>query len=459
LGLTLSIWLLTGYQFAQRMTEIETEATAVNARYTRAQARLSQLRSQVLLGSVYVRDALLDPDPASIETYRRQLEGTYRAAERALTSYEPIWNSKQERERLAGLHHELDDFRTTVQDVLGTDNTRWATDARLLLNGRIMPKRESVIQVSEQVQAMNRTALMQQRNDMSDVYRTIQRVMWERLGLGLAGSLAIAVLAAVYAGRLEDRIRRQRARDIQNTRDVERLSAKLICAQEDERRSIARDLHDEVGQVLTAIKVELGFAQRAIEASGGSPQLLNDARAVTDGALQTVRDLSRLLHPVILEDLGLPAATRDFVKGFAKRHDIRVELALDQMERRLSPEVETAAYRTIQEALTNVARHARATVSRVTLRRSDQMLRVTIEDNGVGFDAAAADAPGHRRGLGLIGIRERVAQLDGVVRLQSQVGKGTTLSVELPAHLRATADDGDDPISSEDPRAILRQAL
>jgi signal transduction histidine kinase len=157
--------------------------------------------------------------------------------------------------------------------------------------------------------------------------------------------------------------------------------------------------------------------------------------------------------------LGLPAATRDFVKGFAKRHDIRVELALDQMERRLSPEVETAAYRTIQEALTNVARHARATVSRVTLRRSDQMLRVTIEDNGVGFDAAAADAPGHRRGLGLIGIRERVAQLDGVVRLQSQVGKGTTLSVELPAHLRATADDGDDPISSEDPRAILRQAL
>jgi signal transduction histidine kinase len=268
-----------------------------------------------------------------------------------------------------------------------------------------------------------------------------QRRIWQSLSVALAASLGIALLAILYAGRLEDRIRRQRAKDAQNTRDLQHLSAQLINAQEAERRSLARELHDEVGQALTAIKVELAVAGRAIGGPGPAATALEDARAIADGVLHTVRDLSHLLHPSLLDDLGLPAATEWYLKGFAKRHGIRTDLLHNRMDERLAPETEAAAYRIIQEALTNVAKHARATNCRVYLQRLTNTLLVTVEDDGVGFDPAEMRPADGTHGLGLVGIRERAAQLQGTVRLESAVGRGTRLTVEVPAEARRSAPD------------------
>ncbi len=248
--------------------------------------------------------------------------------------------------------------------------------------------------------------------------------------------------------------------DAQNARELQELSAKLITAQEEERRSIARELHDEVGQVLTAIKVELAVVQRTIEASGGSARLLEDARSITDGALTTVRDLSHLLHPALLDDLGLPAAVEWYLRGFGKRHDLRVEILHDRMDERLTPEIEVSAYRIVQEALTNVAKHARATACRVYLQRLPNTILITVEDDGVGFDAAEAERAGRHRGLGLIGIRERASYLRGTVRLESAPGKGTRLTVEVPARSRAREDeslnaDPFQPAVEPTPRVVL----
>src|SRR6185295_5799851 len=140
--------------------------------------------------------------------------------------------------------------------------------------------------------------------------------------LALAASFGIALFATRYASRLEDRLRQQMAKDEESARTLQRLSSQLINAQEEERRSIARELHDEVGQVLTAIKVELAVAQRAIESTGGDAAALQDARTITDGALHAVRDLSRLLHPAMLDDLGLAATVDWYLKGFGKRHGV-----------------------------------------------------------------------------------------------------------------------------------------
>ena len=150
---------------------------------------------------------------------------------------------------------------------------------RTLLRTRVVPKRELVIRLSEEVQSLNRSAFVQQQSATADIYRATQRQVWESLGVALGASLLFALLATVYAGRLEDRIRGQRAKDMQNARDLQQLSAKLINAQEEERRSIARELHDEVGQVLTAIKVELAVAQRTLETTGGPVGILADARS------------------------------------------------------------------------------------------------------------------------------------------------------------------------------------
>jgi signal transduction histidine kinase len=439
-GLTFGLWLFVGYHFTQRLTEVQREAEEINARYIHAQELLSTVRAQVLLGSVYVRDALLDPDPATADSYRRQLQDTYRSIVDALNQYVPVVDSPGERERVARLHLEIDDFRSTMMEVLATDSSQWRNEARLLLRNRIVPKREVVIRVSEEVQALNRAEFVQQQTRIADVHRATQRRGWEQLGFALAASFGIALLATRYASRLEDRLRQQMAKNEESTRALQRLSSQLINAQEEERRSIARELHDEVGQVLTAIKVELAVAQRAIEADGGNAQVLQDARSIADGALHTVRDLSHLLHPPLLDDLGLPAAIEWYLRGFSKRHDIQVDLLHDPMPGRLTPETEAAAYRIVQEALTNVAKHASATVCRVYVQQLPNTVLITIEDNGAGFDMTAA-AQTADRGLGLIGIRERVSHLQGTLRLESAPGKGTRLTVELPACARPSVED------------------
>jgi signal transduction histidine kinase len=176
-------------------------------------------------------------------------------------------------------------------------------------------------------------------------------------------------------------------------------------------------------------------AERAVE-SGGGAMALQDARSITEGALATVRDLSHLLHPAMLDDLGLPAAVEWHLRGFGRRYGIRVDLIQHGRAERLAPEIEAAAYRIVQEALTNVAKHARATACSVQLERKDHLLRVVIEDDGVGMEEGYAGAIGARSGLGLIGMRERASQFGGSVRIDTAPGKGTRVIVELPARTR-----------------------
>jgi signal transduction histidine kinase len=439
-GLVGGIWLFAGYYFTTRMAELEHRSAEINTRYTRAQDLLATTRGQILMASVYVRDALLDPNPATADEFKRQLEESYRTADEALRAYVPVIDVPGEQERIVRLRRELDDFRRTLLEVLTTDSRRWPAEARDLLRHQIMPKREGVMRISEEIQALNRGAFVQQQSDIGALYRATQRRVWQSIGFAVAGSLAIAMLATLYAGRLETRIEEQRKKDVETARDLQRLSSQLLTAQEEERRTIARELHDEVGQVLTAIKVELAIAQRSIEASGGQADALAGVRSITDGALHTVRDLSHLLHPAMLDDLGLASAIDWYLKGFSRRHGVRIDLLQDRMEERLTADTEAAVYRIVQEALTNVARHAQAARCRVYLQRLPHTLLVTIEDDGVGFDAGTPPAAGVMRGLGLVGIRERVAQLHGQLRLETAPGRGTRLTVEVPAVARDTSE-------------------
>jgi signal transduction histidine kinase len=438
-GLTIGLWLFSGYYFTRRVSDVQRQAAAINQRYMRSQELLSTVRTQVLLGAVYVRDALLDPAPGASKTYHAQLEAALATVDQALLHYEPILDSGSESSRIARLRGEIDSFRATVLEVLATDSSRWGTEARLLLRDRIMPRREAVIRVSEEVQRLNREAFVDQQQASARVYAATQRRIWTQFGLAVAASFIIGLIATRHVSGLESRLHEQQARDAANTRDLQRLSSQLITAQEEERRTIARELHDEVGQALTAIKVELSLAQRGVEAAGGSPTLLAEARTITDGALHTVRDLSRLLHPALLDDLGLYAAVEAYIREFRKRHQLSVELLHERMDERLPQAIEAAAYRIVQEALTNVVRHARATSCRVYLQRLVNTVLVTIEDDGIGFDAAAVAAPDARSGLGLLGIRERAAQLRGTVRIESAPGLGTRITIELPVLLEASA--------------------
>src|SRR5262249_403096 len=146
-------------------------------------------------------------------------------------------------------------------------------------------------------------------------------------------------------------------------------------------------------------------------------------------------------HPALLDDLGLAAAVDWYLKGFGKRHGLRVDLLTQHMDERLRPDTETTAYRIIQEALTNIAKHGNASSCRVYLKRLTNTLLVLVEDDGVGFVTAQDSGGNGAPGLGLISIRERVSRLGGTLRLDSAFGSGTRLTVELPAEVEVPSVD------------------
>lgn len=221
---------------------------------------------------------------------------------------------------------------------------------------------------------------------------------------------------------------RKRAREALRT-----YSQRLIEAQEAERQVIARELHDEIGQVLTAVRINLQSIQRS--AQPGSQLLsIDDSLVIVDEALSRVRELSLNLRPSVLDNLGLSSALRWYVDRYAQRSGIVAELKSDLEEgRRLRVELETACFRIVQEALTNVARHSQATQVRVHLTSSNGTLDLKIKDNGVGFnvDALLKDSL-PARALGLRGMEERAVAARGSFKIDSVPTRGTEVSVSFP---------------------------
>lgn len=428
-GAVVALWVYTGYEFTTRMAAVEEQSATITKRYLDAQERLTRIRSQLLVASVYVRDALLEPIQSLTLRYAHQLEATYATIDAALSDYVPVLDSEHERTQVRRLRAEIDEFREMTRHVLIARNSSAGQDVRELLNRNLVPRREAAIRVSEEVQALNRTAFVQHQTEIARVHRQAERRTWQQVGLALVASLGIAFLISLHTGKLESHLQRQLRMNEQAKSDLRYLSAKLMTAQEEERRTVARELHDEVGQALTAVQVELTVAERRLKAT---PQAtcLSDARAITHSALQVVRDMSQLLHPAVLDDLGLAAAIDWQARTFEARHAIRVAVSQRELADRLPREVEVAAYRIVQEALTNVSRHSGAANCQVTLTSSEGALAIVVEDDGAGFDAS--DAAVARRGLGLVGMRERAALLGGDVRLESAPGGGARVTARLP---------------------------
>jgi PAS domain S-box-containing protein len=221
---------------------------------------------------------------------------------------------------------------------------------------------------------------------------------------------------------------RKRAREALRT-----YSQRLIEAQEAERQVIARELHDEIGQVLTAVRINLQSLQRAAQSTSQSVAI-DDSVVIVDEALSRVRELSLNLRPSVLDNLGLSSALRWYVDRYAQRSGIVADLKSDLAEgRRLRVELETACFRIVQEALTNVARHSQATQVRVNLTSSNGTLDLKIKDNGVGFDVDRLlkdTLPA--RALGLRGMEERAVAARGSFKIDSVPTRGTEVIVSFP---------------------------
>ena len=246
--------------------------------------------------------------------------------------------------------------------------------------------------------------------------------------LSLAGVVLLVILVLAWYLAFVGTLRRNQERQLADSEArLRTLSTQLITAQEDERRSLSRDLHDELGQLVTAVKLDL---QRAAQA--GDPQkkdeLLGRAKHGTECLLESIHEISTRVRPTLLDDLGLKDAVQSYLSEYEQRTGIitRAELRLEQP---LAPAaVSQNVFRILQEALTNVAKHSKAGEVFVTLASADRRVHLTVRDAGVGFTPDALDG----KRLGLLGMRERAELLDGTFAVQSAPGQGTEIRVALP---------------------------
>lgn len=218
----------------------------------------------------------------------------------------------------------------------------------------------------------------------------------------------------------------------ENTRRLEELSAlsrRMWSVQEEERRRIARELHDEAGQAMTALKLNLDLARKETDPERVRPRVVDAAELASD-VLEELRRIARDLRPASLDDLGLVPALRGLLDGFGQRTLLEASFESEGQVPNFDADSAAATYRFVQEALSNVGRHARARWVRVRLESDDRSLRVTVEDDGCGFDAELATQQGS---LGLLGLRERARVLGGRVTLDSRRGNGARVCLELPA--------------------------
>jgi signal transduction histidine kinase len=255
--------------------------------------------------------------------------------------------------------------------------------------------------------------------DTRDPFAALDEAFLVSLGIQLGSALDAAELLA----RLQDR-----------TTALTRLSTRVVRHDEDERRRLSRELHDETAQVFAALKLQLGLLQERGESAtqGG----LDRALALLDEGMKSIRSVTETLRPAVLDELGLLPALRSLITEFTGRSGIAVVTALPRGEWRLGPDVELALYRSLQESLTNVLRHAAAHAVRVTLERGGGVVSLTVEDDGVGFHPAGSLSTAgslERNGQrGLSGMHDRITALGGTLDLSQAPHGGLRVRVQLP---------------------------
>jgi signal transduction histidine kinase len=210
------------------------------------------------------------------------------------------------------------------------------------------------------------------------------------------------------------------------------LSQRLMDAQESERRHIARELHDEIGQALTMVKINLQTIQRLSDPALISQQA-DETIKIIEPTLQQVRNLSLRLRPSLLDDLGLVAALRWYLDRQSRRADFALQFNADPLMKRLPAETETACFRIVQEAITNVIKYSEAKEVDVVLRQVDRFLELIVRDTGIGFNVALAQAKAAEGGsFGLLSMAERALLVGGSFDIQSELGRGTEIRARLP---------------------------
>jgi signal transduction histidine kinase len=425
-GGLLALMAAAGVDSVRTLGKIEAQNAQITHRFLSRNRLLERIRGALYLSSTYIRDYLLDPDTPAAESHLVQFKRLQMGIDDDLVEYSRLLGP-QGQSALSNLRQPLKALRNSLDPAFSWNAARRRREGYSFLAQVVIPQRAQVLQAADQIAIWNENQVRESEARSASVYDAYRVRMRVVLVLALASGGLLSWFTVSYTLRLE-REARDRHNETLRTRDeLERLSARLQDAQEDERRNLSRELHDEIGQSLTALLVDLGNAVAAIPPERTELRsTLASARQMAERTVSTVRNLALLLRPSMLDDFGLVPALHWQAREVSRRTGLHVELSADEVSDSLPDDHRTCIYRIVQEALHNCARHASAKVVKVVVRQEPARILMVVQDDGRGFDVNLG------RGLGLVGMEERVRRLGGEFDVQSEPGKGTLVRVELP---------------------------
>jgi signal transduction histidine kinase len=406
------------------LRDIQTSNDEIREDFLLRTRLLERIRGDVYVSGTYVRDYLLEPETGKAEGHRYSLLETRRDMDAALAQYRGLLKAP-EKQPFEALTAALDVYWSLLEPVFSWTPEQRKRDGFVFLRDEVFPRRMAMLGIADQIRALNESQLNEGKMRVEQTFSNLRQQLTVTLGL----TIGLGLLLAAFSIR---RILGLEAEASTHFREIQQLSARLVEAQEDERRSISRELHDEVGQSLTGVLVEMANLSTSIRSGDVSAVAAktDEVKKLVEGSIGVVRNMALLLRPAMLDDLGLVPALEWQAREVSKRADVWVKVLAENVSEQLPEEHKTCVYRVVQEALHNCVQHAEASNVTVTVKQEPARLLLAVRDDGKGFDAS------REKGMGLLGIEERVSHLGGTFAVESQPGSGALLQVSLPLGLQ-----------------------
>lgn len=385
---------------------------------------LNAIRASVYLNGILTRDYLLDLDPTHTPQYVEQFENMRAKTEESFRILASSGLAAEQRGAVQQLHRELNAYLDSTGSVLAW-TAEEKREQRIQMLRQRARRRQEVFALAEQVEQLTTANFVRERRRITTADRDFRASLGWTTGIAMLFGCGIAFATLLRMLALE---RQSRAAES----ELRLLSGQIRTAQEEERKSLSRELHDQVGQMLTGLRMELASIARL---NGDSESEISSriarAKGTAEQTLRIIRNIAMLLRPSMLDDLGLTPALAWLVKEMSRSSGIEMRSEVDSRVDSLPEQHRTCIYRVVQEALTNASRHSGARRVDLTLSMNGGSVVGTVVDDGCGFVRNLDN----RRGLGLLGMEERVRELGGAIRVLSTPGKGAHVRFELPAPL------------------------
>jgi signal transduction histidine kinase len=429
-GGMLGLMLFAGIDSLRALRQVQTRNVQIRKTFLLRNRALEEIRSALYQSGTFTRDYLLERDAPRAETYRASLHTVRREMDAALDRYARSLDAG-EQAPFQALQARIADYWKVLDPIVRWDAAEKLTRTDDFMHQELFPRRATTLEIADRIGSVNEQELNNGDERLKEIFDRFRY----RLGLMLAMTLGIGAILAVATTRHILRLARDadmRYRQVALAQGkLKELSARLVEAQEQERRAISRELHDEVGQSLTALLMELGNLGAVAPGDAELRSHVESIRKLAESSVNVVRNMALLLRPSMLDDLGLLPALQWQAREISKRTGMAVTVDAESVADDLPEEHKTCIYRVVQEALHNCARHAFARNVRIQVVQESGRIRLTVIDDGQGFDST------HTRGLGLLGMEERVTHLGGRFHLQSEPGRGTKLRIDIPLAARA----------------------